>query len=140
MSDSKNTLCVIKPNAVARNKIGAIVEHFEDEGLRIAALRMTRPTRGQVEDFYAEHKGKPFFDRLIDFMTSGPVCAMVLEGEGAVERCRKIMGATNPQEAEAGSLRALYGEDMTRNAVHGSDSPTSAAREIGFYFSGFDIF
>ena len=140
MSDSKNTLCVIKPNAVARNKIGAIVEDFEDEGLRIAALRMTRPTRDQVEDFYAEHKGKPFFDRLIDFMTSGPVCAMVLEGEGAVERCRKIMGATNPQEAEAGSLRALYGEDMTRNAVHGSDSPTSAAREIGFYFSGFDIF
>ena len=140
MSGIENTLCVIKPNAVARNKIGAIVEHFEDEGLRIAALRMTRPSVAQVKSFYAEHEGKPFFERLVDFMTSGPVCAMVLEGPRAIERTREIMGATNPEEAKPGTIRALYGDNMTENAVHGSDSPESAAREIGFYFAGFDIF
>jgi nucleoside-diphosphate kinase len=137
---SERTLCVIKPNAVQRNRIGAIVKAFEDEGLRIAAVRMTVLHRGQVEDFYAEHKGKNFFEGLVRFMTSGPVLAFVLEGEDAVGRARKVMGATNPADAAPGSIRAMYGESITENAVHGSDSPQSAAREIGFYFRGFDIF
>jgi len=137
---SELTLCVIKPNAVAANRIGAIVEQFEEAGLRIAALRMTSLSKAQVEAFYAEHEGKSFFERLVGFMASGPVCAMVLQGPDAVARCRRIMGATDPEEAEPGTLRALYGANMTENAVHGSDSPASAAREMAFYFAGFDIF
>jgi nucleoside-diphosphate kinase len=134
------TLCVIKPNAVAKNRIGDIVKQLEGAGLRVAALRMTSPARDRIEAFYAEHAGKPFFDELVTFMTSGPVVAMVLEGADAVGRCRETMGATNPAEAAEGTIRARYGESMTENAVHGSDSPESAAREIGFYFAGFDIF
>jgi nucleoside-diphosphate kinase len=140
MSDVTSTLCVIKPNAVADNRIGDIVRRFEEEGLRVAALRMTRPSPAQVEAFYAEHAGKPFFGELVEFMTSGPVVAMVLEGADAVVRCREVMGATNPAEAAPNTIRALYGASMTANAVHGSDSPASAAREIAFYFRGFDIF
>ena len=136
----ERTLCVIKPNAVADNKIGEIVKCFEDEGLRVAAFRMTCPGRAAVESFYAEHKGKDFFGGLVDFMISGPVCAIVLEGADAVDRTRAIMGATDPEKATAGTIRALYGKNMTQNAVHGSDSPESASREIGFYFAGFDIF
>ncbi len=132
----ERTLCVIKPNAVAARKIGAIVARFEDEGLAIAALRKDALTRERAEAFYAEHVGKPFFARLVDFMTSGPVVAMVLEGEDAVARSRAIMGATNPAEAKPGTIRALYAKNMTENAVHGSDSPASAAREIAFYFPG----
>ena len=131
---SERTLCVIKPNAVARHKIGAIISRFEDADLVIAALRMTSLSRARVEEFYAEHAGKPFFPELLAFMTSGPVVAMALEGEGAVAHSREIMGATNPAAAAPGTIRALYGESMTENAVHGSDSPTSAAREIAFYF------
>jgi nucleoside-diphosphate kinase len=140
MSDVTRTLCVIKPNAVAKNRIGDIVKLIETADLRVAALRMTCPSRANVEAFYAEHQGKPFFTELVDFMTSGPVVAMVLEGADAVARCREVMGATNPAEAAEGTIRALYGESMTANAVHGSDSATSAAREIGFYFGGFEIF
>ncbi|HUT77428.1 MAG TPA: nucleoside-diphosphate kinase [Polyangia bacterium] len=137
---SELTLCVIKPNAVRKNRIGTIVKSLEDEGLRVAAVRMTVLRRAQVEDFYAEHKGKDFFEGLVRFMTSGPICAFVLEGEDAVGRARKVMGATNPADAAPGSIRATYGESITENAIHGSDSPNSAAREIGFYFRGFDIF
>jgi nucleoside-diphosphate kinase len=137
---SERTLCVIKPNAVRANRIGEIVRSFEQEGLRLAALRMTEPGRSNIETFYAEHSRKPFFGRLVDFMTSGPVVAMVLEGEDAVGRCRKIMGATDPSEAAPDTIRALFGDNMTENAVHGSDSPESAAREVAFYFGGFEIF
>jgi nucleoside-diphosphate kinase len=137
---SEFTLCVIKPNAVRKNRVGAILKALEDEGLRIAAARMTRLHRAQVEDFYAEHKGKDFFENLVRFMTSGPVLAVALQGEDAVGRARKVMGATNPADAAPGTIRALYGESITENAVHGSDSPGSAAREIAFYFRGFDIF
>jgi nucleoside-diphosphate kinase len=140
MSDLSRTLCVIKPNAVAKNHIGDIVKQLEKADLRVAALRMTRPSRANIEAFYAEHRGKPFFGELVEFMTSGPVVAMVLEGADAVKTCRDVMGATNPAEAAEGTIRALYGESMTANAVHGSDSAASAAREIGFYFGGFDIF
>jgi nucleoside-diphosphate kinase len=140
MSEATRTLCVIKPNAVAKNHIGDIVKQLEAADLRVAALRMTCPSRTNVEAFYAEHQGKPFFAELVEFMTSGPVVAMVLEGVDAVARCREVMGATNPADAAEGTIRALYGESMTANAVHGSDSATSAAREIAFYFGGFDIF
>jgi len=140
MSETTRTLCVIKPNAVAGNRIGDIVKLLEGAGLRVAALRMTCPSRANVEAFYAEHRAKPFFGELVDFMTSGPVVAMVLEGPEAVKLCRDVMGATNPADAAADTIRALYGESMTANAVHGSDSAASAAREIGFYFAGFDIF
>ncbi len=137
---SERTLCVIKPNAVSRNRIGTILKAFEDEGLRIAAARMTLLSRSQVEDFYAEHKGKGFFEGLVKFMTSGPICAIVLEGEDAVGRARKVMGATNPADAAPGTLRATYGESITENAIHGSDSPLSATREIAFYFKDIDIY
>jgi nucleoside-diphosphate kinase len=130
----ERTLCVIKPNAVAARKIGAIVGRFEDAGLRIDALRLAALRREQAEAFYAEHAGKPFFARLVAFMTSGPVVAMAIAGDGAVARCREIMGATDPAAAAPGTIRALYGANMTENAVHGSDSPASAAREIAFYF------
>lgn len=130
----ERTLCVIKPNAVERRKIGAIVARFEDADMRIAALRMTTLRRDEAERFYAEHAGKPFFARLVAFMTSGPVVAMAIEGEGAVARCREIMGATDPAAAAPGTIRALFGANVTENAVHGSDSPASAAREIAFYF------
>jgi nucleoside-diphosphate kinase len=133
---AERTLCVIKPNAVAAHKIGAIIQRFEEEGLVIAALRMDAPPRERIEAFYAEHQGKPFFAGLVDFMTSGPVVAMALEGDNAVARCREIMGATNPAQAAPGTLRALYAKNMTENAVHGSDSAASAAREIAFYFPG----
>jgi nucleoside-diphosphate kinase len=133
----ERTLCVIKPNAVARRKIGAIVSRFEDAGMRIAALRLTVLPRDRAETFYAEHAGKAFFPRLVAFMTSGPVVAMVIEGDDAVARCREIMGATDPAAAAAGTIRALYGGNVTENAVHGSDSPGSAAREIAFYFPEF---
>jgi len=137
---TEKTLCVIKPNAVAKNKTGEIIKRFEDEGLRVAALRMTSLSKAAVESFYDEHRGKDFFDRLVTFMTSGPVCAMVLEGEDAVNKSRQIMGATNPAEAAPGTLRALFGDNMTQNAVHGSDSAESAARELSFYFARFNIF
>jgi nucleoside-diphosphate kinase len=130
----ERTLCVIKPNAVAANRIGAIVARFEDAGMRIAALRLTTLRRDQAEAFYAEHAGKPFFARLVAFMTSGPVVAMAIEGVDAVSRCRDIMGATDTAAAAPGTIRALYGANVTENAVHGSDSPASAAREIAFYF------
>jgi nucleoside-diphosphate kinase len=131
---SERTLCVVKPNAVAKRKVGAIIARFEDAGMEIAALRLTSLRREQAEAFYAEHAGKPFFDGLVAFMISGPVVAMAIEGDGAVARCREIMGATNPAKAAPGTIRALYGDDLTENAVHGSDSPASAAREIAFYF------
>jgi nucleoside-diphosphate kinase len=131
---TERTLSIIKPNAVAAHRIGAILGRFEDEGLAIAALRMVRLTRTQAESFYAEHRGKPFFDGLVAFMTSGPICVQVLEGEDAVERNRAIMGATDPARAAPGTLRALYALSMTENAVHGSDGAASAAREIAFFF------
>ena len=130
----ERTLCVIKPNAVARRKIGAIVSRFEDAGLEIAALSLTSLSRDRAEAFYAEHAAKPFFARLVEFMTSGPVVAMALEGDDAIARCREIMGATDPAAAAPGTIRALYGDGVTENAVHGSDSPESAVRELAFYF------
>lgn len=135
----ERTLSIIKPDAVAKNVIGEIYSRFEKNGLSIAAAKMLHLSVEQAEGFYAEHKGRPFFPALIEFMTSGPVTVQVLEGENAVAKNRELMGATNPQEADAGTIRADFAESIDANAVHGSDSPESAAREIAYFFDAADI-
>jgi nucleoside-diphosphate kinase len=135
----EQTFSIIKPNAVKKNAIGAILDKFESNGLKVAAAKLTVLTKSQCEEFYAEHKGKPFFDELVAFMTSGPVLLAVLSGENAVAKNREIMGATNPANAEPGSIRKLYGDSVGENAVHGSDSPQSAAREISLFFERSEI-
>ena len=135
----ERTLSIIKPDAVARNVIGELYGRFEKAGLKIVAARMLRLDAKSAGGFYAEHKGKPFYDDLIEFMTSGPVMVQVLEGENAVTLNRELMGATNPAEAEPGTIRADYARSIDANAVHGSDSTTSAEREIGYFFNAGDI-
>ena len=132
----ERTLSIIKPDGVINGHIGHVVSHFEANGLRIAAMKMVHLTRGQAEGFYAEHKERPFFGELVDFMTSGRVVLMVLEGEDAIAHNRKLMGATDPAEADDGTLRKLYAASKGENTVHGSDSATSAAREVAYFFSG----
>ncbi|OSN09813.1 nucleoside-diphosphate kinase [Lonsdalea iberica] len=136
----ERTFSIIKPNAVAKNVIGAIYNRFESAGFKIVAAKMLHLTREQAEGFYAEHKGKPFFDGLVTFMTSGPIMVQVLEGENAVLRHRDLMGATNPENALAGTLRADYADSLTENAVHGSDSQASAEREIAYFFSADEVY
>ncbi|NKI17618.1 nucleoside-diphosphate kinase [Spongiibacter sp. KMU-166] len=131
----ERTLSIVKPDAVAKNVVGEIYSRFEKAGLQIIAAKMLRLSREQAEGFYAEHKGRPFFPALVDFMTSGPVTVQVLEGEGAILKNRELMGATNPKEAAAGTIRADFAESIDANAVHGSDSEQSAAREIAFFFA-----
>ncbi|HFF9478780.1 TPA: nucleoside-diphosphate kinase [Serratia marcescens] len=135
----ERTFSIVKPNAVANNDIGAIYSRFERAGFKIIAAKMLRLTREQAEGFYAEHKGRPFFDGLVEFMTSGPIMVQVLESENAVQRNRDIMGATNPDNALAGTLRADYADSFTANAVHGSDSVESAQREIAYFFNESEI-
>lgn len=130
----ERTLSIIKPNATQDNNIGNIIARFEKEGLRIAGAKMRKLTKEKAEGFYIEHKARPFFNSLVNFMTSGPVLLMVLEGENAIERNREIMGATNPEEAAEGTLRKLYAKSLEANAVHGSDSSTSAEREVAYFF------
>lgn len=136
----ERTLSIIKPSAVAKNVIGAIIQRFESTRLTVVGAKMLQLPREKAEGFYAEHKGKPFFDSLVDFMISGPILVQVLEGEDAVRRNREIMGATNPANALAGTLRADYAESFTENAVHGSDSSESAAREIAYFFADGEVF
>lgn len=128
------TFSIIKPNAMKKNAIGPIIQKFESNGLKVAAAKMVRLTQQQCQEFYAEHKERPFFGELVSFMTSGPVMLMCLSGDDAVAKNRKIMGATNPSEAEAGTIRAEFGDNVGENAVHGSDSPESAQRELGLFF------
>ena len=135
----ERTLSIIKPDAVAKNLVGAIYNRFETSGLRIVAAKMMHLSKEQAEGFYAEHKERPFFGALVEFMTSGPIVVQVLEGENAVLKHREIMGATNPAEALAGTLRADYAETIDENAVHGSDAVESAAREIAYFFSDEEI-
>ena len=135
----QRTFSIVKPDAVGKNVIGEIYSRFEKNGLRIVASKMLRLSAEQAEGFYAEHKGRPFFPALIDFMTSGPVMVQVLEGEDAVLQNRTLMGATNPQEADAGTIRSDFAESIDANAVHGSDSPESAAREIAYFFSEYEL-
>lgn len=136
----ERTLSIIKPNATADNNIGNIIARFEKEGLRIAACKMTKLSKEKAEGFYIEHKDKPFFNSLVSFMTSGIVVIMALEGDGAIERNRQIMGATNPSNAADGTLRKLYAKSMEANAVHGSDSPASAEREVAYFFERNELF
>ena len=131
----ERTFSIIKPDAVAKNAIGQIVGRFEANGLQIVAQRMEHLTEEKAKGFYAEHDGKGFFTDLVAFMTSGPVVLQVLQGENAILKNRELMGATNPQEAAAGTIRADFAQSIDANAVHGSDAPESAAREIAYFFS-----
>lgn len=135
----ERTLSIIKPDAVAKNVIGKIYSRFETNGLSIVAAKMQLLSKAQAEGFYAEHKGRPFFNDLVGFMTSGPVVVQVLEGENAVAKNRELMGATNPKEAAPGTIRADFAVSIDANAVHGSDSATSAAREIAYFFSSSEV-
>lgn len=136
---SERTLSIIKPDAINKNIIGAIVQRLEAGGLKVVAAKMLRLEREQAADFYAVHKERPFYNELIDFMTSGPVLVQVLEGEGAVKKNRDIMGATNPEEAAPGTIRADFADNVQENAVHGSDSPETAKAEIEFFFKPGEI-
>ena len=135
----ERTLSILKPDATRRNLTGKINAVIEDAGLRIVAQRRIRLTRDKAESFYDVHKGKPFFDDLVGFMTSGPVVVQVLEGEGAVARYREVMGATNPANAAPGTIRQRFAEGFTENSVHGSDSPENAKVEIAQFFTDADI-
>lgn len=133
------TLSIIKPDAVAKNIIGEIVSRFEKNGLRVVASKMMQLSKIQAEGFYAEHKARPFFNDLVAFMTSGPVLVQVLEGENAVLKNRDLMGATNPQEADVGTIRADFANSIDENAVHGSDTAESASREIAYFFANDEL-
>ena len=135
----ERTFSIIKPDATRRNLTGKINARFEDKGLRIVAQKRIWMTRMQAEQFYGVHKARPFFNDLCTFMTSGPVVIQVLEGEGAVAKNRDIMGATNPANAAAGTIRKDFAESIEANSVHGSDSPENAAIEIGYFFAGSEI-
>jgi nucleoside-diphosphate kinase len=135
----ERTFSIVKPDAVARNLIGEIYGRFEKSGLAIVAAKMLRLSRSQAEGFYAEHRQRPFFNDLVNYMTSGPVMLQVLEGDDAVARNRALMGATNPKEAEPGTIRADLAESVEANAVHGSDSLASAEREIKYFFDNDEI-
>ena len=135
----EQTLSIIKPDAVKKNVIGKILDRFESNGLRIAAIKKIQLTKEQASKFYEVHKDKPFFNELVEFMTSGPVVVSVLEGEDAVAKNRKLMGATNPKEAEPGTIRADFAESIDANAVHGSDSLENAKKEIEFFFTKEEI-
>lgn len=132
------TFAIIKPNAVKKNVAGKIISMWEDAGFEIVQIKKRTLTKEQAEGFYAEHQGKGFFDELIAFMTSSPVYLLVLAKENAVEDNRKLMGATNPEKAAEGTIRKLYADSMGENAVHGSDSPVSAAREVRYFFNIFE--
>jgi len=136
---SERTLSIIKPDAVAKNVVGQILNRFESAGLHIVACKMQQLSLEQAEGFYAEHSERPFFKDLVGFMTSGPVSVQVLEGENAIMTNRDLMGATNPKEAAAGTIRADFADSIDANAAHGSDSVDSAAREIAYFFADNEI-
>lgn len=135
----ERTFSIIKPDAIAKNLIGEIYRRFEKAGLKIVAAKMLHLTRRQAESFYAVHKERPFYNNLVEFMISGPVMIQVLEGENAINLNRELMGATNPADAELGTIRADYATSVDQNAVHGSDGPDTAKEEIGFFFSENEI-
>ncbi|HEY4941178.1 MAG TPA: nucleoside-diphosphate kinase [Rhizomicrobium sp.] len=135
----ERTLSIIKPDATRRNLTGAIVDRFEKAGLKVIASRRLQLSQAQAEAFYAVHKERPFFASLVKFMTSGPVVVQALEGENAIAKNREVMGATNPANAAAGTIRKDFAESIEANSVHGSDAPETAAQEIAFFFSGLDI-
>ena len=135
----ERTLSIIKPDGVAKNVIGEVIKRFETAGIKIAAMKMIQLTNTQAQGFYAVHKERPFFGSLTEFMTSGPIVVMVLEGEDVIARNRKLMGATNFKEADEGTIRKDYATDIEKNVVHGSDAPETAAFEIGYFFNDLEI-
>jgi len=135
----ERTFAIIKPDAVARGLAGDIIKRIEQSGLKIRAMRLTKLSREQAERFYEVHKARPFYNDLCTYMTSGPVIVMALEGDDAIKRWRELMGATDPKKAAAGTIRSDFGENIERNAVHGSDAPETAAQEVPFFFSGIDV-
>ena len=137
---TQRTLSIIKPDATSKNIIGKIIDRFEENGLKVVAGKLIHMDKGKAAGFYAEHEGKPFFLKLVEYMTSAPVFVQVLEGDNAVLKNRDLMGATNPSEADPGTIRADFAETIDANAVHGSDSIDSAAREISYFFDENEIF
>ncbi len=135
----ERTLAIIKPDSVAGQNTGKIIDMLESRGFKIVAMKKIKLTKSQAEGFYIVHKERPFYDSLTSFMSEGPVIVMVLEKENAIADYRELMGATNPKEAKEGTIRALFGTDIERNAVHGSDSKESAAFEIGYFFNALEI-
>ncbi len=135
----QRTLCLIKPDAVERNLTGAILDMIQKSGLKVVGLKMLHLTQKEAEGFYAVHKERPFFGDLTRYMCSGPIAAAVLEGEDAIARYRKLMGATNPANAEEGTIRKTYAQNVEANSVHGSDAPETAAVEIAYYFSSIEL-
>jgi nucleoside-diphosphate kinase len=135
----ERTLSIIKPDGVEKNVIGEVIKRFETNGIKIAAMKMIHLSKTQAQGFYAVHKERPFFDSLTDFMTSGPIVVMVLEGEDVIAKNRKLMGATNFKEAEEGTIRKEYATDIEKNVVHGSDAPETAAFEIGYFFNDLEL-
>jgi nucleoside-diphosphate kinase len=135
----ERTLSLIKPDGVEKNLIGEVIKRFQDNGIRIVAMKMIHLTKKQAEGFYAVHKARPFFESLTSFMTSGPIVAMVLEGENVIEKNRTLMGATNYKEAAEGTIRRQFATDIEKNVVHGSDAPETAQFEIGYFFNRFEI-
>jgi nucleoside-diphosphate kinase len=136
---TERTLSIIKPDATKRNLTGKINAKFEDAGLRIVAQKRIQLTKAQAGEFYKVHAERPFYDELCEFMASAPVVVQVLEGEGAIAKNREVMGATNPADADAGTIRAEFAESVGENSVHGSDAPETAKEEISFFFSGLEI-
>ncbi len=135
----EKTLSIIKPDAVSRGLIGEVIKRFENNGIRITAMKMLKMSKKQAQGFYAVHREKPFFESLTDFMSSGPVVAMVLEGDNVIEKNRTLMGATNYKEAAEGTIRRDYATDIEKNIVHGSDSPETAEFEISYFFNQFEL-
>ncbi len=135
----ERTLSIIKPDGVSRGLIGEVIKRFEAAGIKIAAMKMLHMSKKEAEGFYAVHREKPFFDSLTDFMSSGPIVVMVLEGEDVIKKNRELMGATNYKEAKPGTIRADFATDIERNVVHGSDAPETAATEIKYFFSELEI-
>ncbi len=135
----EKTLSIIKPDGVSRNLIGKVIDCIENAGLKIASGKMIKMTKDQAKGFYRIHEGKPFFDSVTDFMSSGPCIVMVLEGDSAISKYRELMGSTDCKQAAEGTIRKLYGTDIEKNVVHGSDSQDTAAFEIGYFFNGLEI-
>ncbi len=136
----EKTLSIVKPDGVAKNLIGKVIQRFEDNGLKVVALKMISMGKREAEGFYAVHRDKPFFESLTTFMSSGPSVVMVLEGEMAISKTRELMGATDPTQAKEGTLRRQFASNIERNIVHGSDAPETAVFEIGYFFNALEMF
>ena len=136
----EKTLSIVKPDGVGKHLIGEVIKRFQNHGLKVVGLKMVSIDKKEAEGFYAVHRGKPFFESLTTFMSSGPSVVMVLEGEGAIAKTRELMGATDPKQAKEGTLRRQYAANIERNIVHGSDAPETAAFEIGYFFNTLEIF